>query len=333
MSVDAFVIKWDNLLVMEQKELWVRCHQNPILTRDCVPYPCNSVLNPGATLQESNTILLMRVEDRRGISHITVARSANGVDGWIVENQPLIVPQKTEYPEEEWGVEDPRVVYLDHEDRWAITYTAYSSEGPRVSLAFTRDFKTVERYGCILEVEDKDAALFPCTFNGRWALLHRPTGRSQFPGANIWISFSDDFRHWKDTSLVMEARKGPWWDAGKIGLSTPPLRTEEGWLISYHGVKETCCGLLYRVGLALLDLEDPGKVVRRCREWAMAPCESYERIGDVGNVIFPCGWVQEGGKLRMYYGCADTRIGMAESFTQRLLDLLLSEEDAKGLEL
>jgi len=308
------------------EELFARTPKNPILTRDSVPYACNAAFNPGAALHGADTVLLMRVEDRRGVSHLTVARSRNGVDNWRVEDLPLMSPAVQEYPQEAWGVEDPRVVYLDDVQRYGITYTAYSQEGPQVSLALTNDFEVVERFGPILPPEDKDAALFPCMFGGRWAILHRPTGRSQYPGANIWISFSEDLRAWKDAVMVMEARQGPWWDAGKIGLSTPPLRTKEGWLIAYHGVKETCSGAIYRVGLALLALDDPTKVIRRSKEWVLAPSESYERIGDVGNVVFPCGWVEQAGRLRMYYGCADTRIGLAEGAVSEILEWLKAKD-------
>jgi len=314
----------------ERQELFVRSIKNPILTRDSLPYAASAVLNPGAALQGADTVLLMRVEDRRGISHLTVARSKNGVDDWDVEGRPLMSPAVEEYPQEAWGVEDPRIVYLEEVEHWAITYTAYSAEGPQVALALTSDFEVVERFGPILAPEDKDAALFPCRFKDRWAILHRPTGRPQYPGGNIWISFSEDLRHWKDTTIVMEARQGPWWDADKIGLSTPPLCTEEGWLVAYHGVKETCFGAIYRVGLALLALDDPTKVVRRSSEWVMAPSESYERTGDVGNVVFPCGWIEQTGRLRMYYGCADTRIGMAEGSVAEILEWLREQDGKEG---
>jgi predicted GH43/DUF377 family glycosyl hydrolase len=129
----------------------------------------------------------------------------------------------------------------------------------------------------------------------------------------MWISYSPDLHHWGNHELLLEARDGAWWDAGKIGLCAPPLKTEEGWLIAYHGVKTTCSGALYRVGLALLHLEAPWEAKCRSSGWAFGPSELYERVGDVGNVVFPCGWVETEGLVRMYYGAADTRIGVAEA--------------------
>jgi predicted GH43/DUF377 family glycosyl hydrolase len=118
----------------------------------------------------------------------------------------------------------------------------------------------------------------------------------------------------------MVARKGAWWDANKIGLGPPPLETEEGWLILYHGVKQTAAGSIYRLGLALLDLEDPGRLISRSNSWVFAPEEPYERIGDVGNVVFSCGWILDGkGNVRIYYGASDTSTCLA---TANLEDLL-----------
>ena len=137
--------------------------------------------------------------------------------------------------------------------------------------------------------EDKDAALFPRRIDGRWAMIHRPSPLRGF--AHIWISYSPDLRHWGDHELLLEARDGAWWDAGKIGLGPPPLETAEGWLICYHGVHMTASGPIYRVGLALLDLDEPRKVLRRTDEWVLAPTAPYERSGDVNKVVFPTGWV------------------------------------------
>jgi predicted GH43/DUF377 family glycosyl hydrolase len=267
---------------------------------------------------------LVRVEDRRGVSHLSVARSTNGVDNWVVEPMPAMVPQPAEYPEELWGIEDPRIVWLDEMQRYAVTYTAYSRSGPLVALALTSDFKTFERRGPIMPPEDKDAALFPRRFAERWALIHRPV--PNFPGAkaHMWLSFSPDLKHWGDHMVLIEARDGAFWDAGKIGLSPPPVETPEGWLIIYHGVRHTPAGAIYRIGLALLDLEDPRRIVRRGEEWVFGPEADYELTGDVANVVFPCGTVldEASGTLRVYYGAADTCIALATAQVSDLLDWL-----------
>ena len=137
----------------------------------------------------------------------------------------------------------------------------------------------------------------------------------------MWLSWSPDLRHWGDHRLLLEARDGAWWDAGKIGLGPPPLETPEGWLVMYHGVRLTSDGPIYRVGLALLALEDPGTVLHHLDEWVFAPEQAYEMTGDVGRVVFPCGWVRDEAtdRLFLYYGAADTVIGLA---TARFSDVM-----------
>jgi predicted GH43/DUF377 family glycosyl hydrolase len=223
------------------------------------------------------------------------------------------------YPEEIWGCEDPRLTWLPEREEWAIAYTAYSRRGPLVSLAMTRDFHSVRRLGPVMPPEDKDAALFPRRFDGRWAMIHRP---SPLRGeASMWISFSPDLRHWGDHTMFLEARDGAWWDAGKIGLGPPPLETPEGWLLMYHGVHATAAGPIYRAGLALLDLDNPRRVIGRTDEWIFGPSAPYEVTGDVGKVVFPCGWVLDpaGEIVSIYYGGGDSVVGLA---TARLDDLL-----------
>jgi predicted GH43/DUF377 family glycosyl hydrolase len=291
--------------------LFERSAANPILTAAELPYPANSIFNPAAARVGNETILLARVEDMRGISQLHVARSDDGIAGWRFDRDVLLRSDVERYPEEIWGCEDPRLTWLPERQEWAIAYTAYSRRGPLVSLAMTRDFRTVDRLGPVMPPEDKDAALFPRRFDGRWAMIHRPSPLRG--GAHMWISFSPDLRHWGDHTLLLEARDGAWWDAGKIGLGPPPLETPDGWLVMYHGVHATADGPIYRVGLVLLELEDPRVVLHRTDEWVFGPIEPYELSGDVGRVVFPCGWTldQAGDRLDLYYGAADSVIGIA----------------------
>jgi predicted GH43/DUF377 family glycosyl hydrolase len=177
--------------------------------------------------------------------------------------------------------------------------------------------------GPVMPPEDKDAALFPRKIKGRWAMLHRPVSKTPYMQANIWLSYSPDLRHWGDNREVIHAREGAWWDANKIGLSAPPLETPEGWLILYHGVRTTASGAIYRLGLALLDLEDPGKVIRRTNEWIFGPKATYEREGDVDDVVFPCGWIEKDKRMMIYYGAADSCIALATANLDELLHFVL----------
>jgi predicted GH43/DUF377 family glycosyl hydrolase len=303
-------------------ELFHRYKQNPVLTATNWPYRVNSVFNPGATkLEDGTTLLLCRVEDRRGHSHLCAARSANGFDNWKIDPEPTLIPEPDEYPCELWGIEDPRVTYIPETKQYAVVYTAYSRGGPGVALAFTKDFIKFERLGLIMQPEDKDAALFPRKINGKWALIHRPVNEGR---GNMWISYSSDLQQWGGHKLILEARRGGWWDANKIGLCAPPIETSEGWLMIYHGIRQNAAGAIYRLGLALFDLDDPERCIKRGDEWVFSPEELYEMRGDVDNVVFPCGFTlgEDGDSLNIYYGAADTSVSIATGSVKEMLQWL-----------
>lgn len=299
---------------------------NPMLAPTRWPYPVNAVMNAGAVAVDGGTVLLCRVEDRRGISHLTVARSADGVTNWMVDATPLLAPHP-DHPEEEWGVEDPRLTRVDELDAWVITYTSFGPGGPGVSLATTRDFRTVERLGVVRPPEDKNGALLPRRVGGQHILFHRPVAAAGQRG-DVWLSRSPDLRTWSPPEPVMSGRPGGWWDTARIGMGPTPLETTEGWLVVYHGVRQTVAGALYRAGLALLDLEDPSRVLSRSDEWVLSPAEPYELMGDVPNVVFPCGLVHDADTdlLRLYYGAADTCVALATASLPDVLDHLRNTE-------
>jgi len=310
---------------MQGIQLFHRHDGNPILSAGDMPWPVNSVFNAGAALLEGETLLMPRVEDRRGQSHFAIARSENGIDGWRVDAKLAFSPDAGR-PEEAWGVEDPRLIWMEDIERWTMAYTAYSDRGALVSLATTIDFNTFDRLGPVLAPDNKDAALFPVRFDGRYAMLHRPVPALSGHAANIWIAFSPDMIHWGGHRQVMAARGPGWWDAAKIGMGPPPMRTSEGWLILYHGVRRIAGQDIYRLGLALLDLEDPSRVIRRGGEWVLAPQTPYERSGDVNNVVFPCGWTCINDEIRLYYGAADTTMALATASLTEVLDWLKYEK-------
>jgi predicted GH43/DUF377 family glycosyl hydrolase len=289
------------------------------LTANDWPYPVNAVFNPGATTVDGETVLLCRVEDRRGLSHLTVARSANGVDSWRIDAEPLIAGDPDRL-HSLWGVEDPRITRIDELDGWAIAYTAYGPEGPCVALAITQDFREAEPIGVVMTPEDKNASLLSRHVDGHFILFHRPHSH-QSGRADVWLSRSDSLRSWTAPEPVFGAREGAWWDSMRVGMGPPPLETPRGWLGVYHGVKEMVGGQIYRVGLVLLDLGNPAKVLRRTTEWVLGPAAPYERVGDVPNVIFPTGMTHDPitDELRMYYGAADCAVAMASA---RLSDVL-----------
>jgi predicted GH43/DUF377 family glycosyl hydrolase len=306
--------------VATSESLFTRYPGNPLLSPERWPYAINAVMNAGATRVGDQTVLVCRAEDRRGFSHLACAWSRDGASNWVVDEQPALV-YDGEYPEEEWGLEDPRVTRVDELDAWIITYTAFGRGGPGISLARTSDFRSFERLGLVMTPEDKNGVLLPRRVDGQWILFHRPTS---IHGADIWLSRSTDLRSWSTPELVMSRRPGGWWDSARIGMGTPPLETDEGWLVVYHGVRQTVAGGLYRAGLALLDLDHPANVLRRSEEWVLGPQAEFEVTGDVPNVVFPCGLVRdpETDTLSLYYGAADTRIGLATANCSEVLDYL-----------
>lgn len=301
-------------------ELFTRYADNPILLASDLPYEAHTIFNPAATrLADGSTLLLCRVEDLKGHSHLTAVRSINGTDGWIFDDQPTMLPDPVNYPEEKWGIEDPRITYLAEKDKYCITYTAYGQYGALVALALTKDFKQFERLGTVSMPWDKDATVLSRKINGEWVLIHRPSTIGS--GSHMWISYSPDLVYWGKHQIMLEARDGGWWDARKIGLSPPPIETSEGWLTIYHAVRETASGSIYRLGLALFELENPAKCIRRGDEWIFAPKEPYELNGDVHDVVFPCGTTvsDDGDTLNVYYGGADTCIALAQGSIKEML--------------
>jgi predicted GH43/DUF377 family glycosyl hydrolase len=312
-------VKTDSL---SKDALFTRHADNPILSRSDWPYPINSVFNAGAVrLHDGDTLLLCRVEDKTGLSHLCVARSANGVDGWRIDAEPTLMPNPRDYPEEIWGIEDPRITYVPELEQYAVAYTSYARGGPGVSLALTGDFKSFERFGVIMPPEDKDAALLPRKIDGRWAMIHRPVTTL---GAHMWISYSPDLRHWGSHKVMLEARRGGWWDANKIGLCSPPIETSKGWLVIYHGVRATASGSIYRLGLALFDLDKPEICLQRGNSWMFGPQAPYERGGDVNDVVFPCGQTigLDLDTINLYYGAGDACMALATGSIRHCLSWL-----------
>lgn len=304
--------------------LFRRHSGNPILKAQDWPYPVHSVFNPGAIrLADGTTLLLCRVEDRRGLSHLCAARSKNGIDGWVIDPAPTLTGEDGEAL---WGIEDPRITYVPELGKYAIAYTAFTKGGPGVALALTGDFREFERLGLVMQPDDKDAALLPRRINGEFALIHRPVSDT---GAHVWISFSPDLRNWGSHKLILQARKGGWWDANKVGLSPPLIETEAGWLMLYHGVRQTASGCLYRVGIALFALDQPDRCLARGDSWIFGPEASYEKAGDVNHVAFPCGYTigDDGDTIHLYYGAADTCIGLATGSIRELLQWLSEHGD------
>lgn len=292
---------------------------NPILTNKNVPFKVNSIFNAGATKYNGEYILVCRVELPIGRSTFYLATSKNGRD-FELSDKPILTPEDHTdcYEYVNWGIEDTRITKI--ENKYLLTYTGYSKFNPLVILAETTDFKHFKIHGPISESSNKDCAIFPEKINGFYWKVDRPEADNR---RDIWIGKSPDLIHWGDYSVLLEPEKGTW-EANKIGGSTPPLKTKEGWLMLYHGVRGFGISSIYKLGVVLLDLENPRKVIGKSVDPILSPQEDYERVGDVGNVVFSNGWVEEdNGDIKIYYSGADMNICLAETTIDYLLSLCL----------
>ncbi len=301
-------------------ELFQRYGRNPILTVEDLPFPAIGVYNPGVAEHDGEVVLLLRVELNDGRSGLYVARSRDGMNHWRIEPKPLLGPDDQSWLGEyqRIGCEDPRLTYIPELRRWVIAYVAVSDAGPAVALAQTEDFTTVSPLGLVLPPPNKDAALFPERINGCWYMLHRPMSG----GSHIWSAVSPDLLHWGQPRIVLRERGGTWWDGERIGTGCPPIPTPQGWLLIYHGVKSVSGVRTYRLGVALLSREDPNCVLARCDYPIFSPLAPYERVGNGVNIVFSCGALVRGDELWLYYGAADTCVGLAFARVSQLLQVL-----------
>jgi predicted GH43/DUF377 family glycosyl hydrolase len=242
---------------------------NPLIAIEDLAFRCSDIWNAGVVRFRDEYLLLLTVETLEGLGSIYLAR---GRDGY------------------HFSVE-------------SIAYVADSETGKRVGLARTEDFQSVERMNFVSEPDTKSGALFARKIGGRYAMLQRPSA-----GGSIWISYSDDLMYWGSSTVVITPRCG-YWDSTRVGAAGPPIEIDQGWMLIYYGEKDTTAGPLVRLGAVVLDRDDPSRVIARSNIPILAPREKYERIGDVGNVVFSCGALLEGnGEVKVYYGASDSCI-------------------------
>jgi predicted GH43/DUF377 family glycosyl hydrolase len=293
-----------------------RYQNNPILTKDDVPYSVATVHNAAVVKHYGKYIMIFRSHKLNGRSILGKAESEDGYN-FKVNDEPFMIPATTgifrEY--EAYGIEDPRIIFMDGE--YLITYSAYSRHGVRIGLAKTKDFNTIERFSLITEFDHRNVVIFPEKFKGLYARLDRP--HSEISPWSIWISYSPDLKYWGESKLIMKPLQYHW-DEMKIGPGAPPVKTSRGWISIYHGVFSTMDGSVYRLGVALHDLKDPSKIIAIGDEWILQPEEIYEITGYVHNVVFTCGAIpEEDGSIKIYWGGADKVMCVG---TTRLDDLV-----------
>jgi predicted GH43/DUF377 family glycosyl hydrolase len=301
--------------------LVTRYEKNPILTRDDIPYPVETVHNAGVIKHGDRYVMVFRSHRHSGRSVLGIAESDDGFQ-FRVRPEPFMVPA-TEEPFAEYeafGIEDPRICLLD--GAFYITYSAYSRHGVRIGLARTDDFESVTRIEFISPCDMRNVVLFPERLNGDYVRLERP--HTEISPWSIWLSRSTDLVHWGRSKRILSPL--PYhWDEMKVGPGATPIRTERGWLNIFHGVFSTMSGSVYRLGVALHDLNEPERLLGVADEWILAPESPWERSGYVNNVVFTCGAVPEpDGSLKLYWGAADTVMCVGTARMDELVDRCLA---------
>jgi len=297
---------------MVKEELLKRYEKNPILTYKDAPFLCNAVYNPGAVKFGEKYLLLCRVEDGRRDNNLHVALSDDGYH-FTLRPEPIALPPSEKAEAWEKHRYDPRITHLEGE--YFIAYCAQTfGETVRIGLARTRDWERFERMSFLTPPWSRNCALFPEKIGGRYAKLERPMNGND---AMTFVSYSPDLVHWGEWEPIH--LKPETWMREKWGIGPTPIKTDEGWLLIIHGVW-LACNYVYRIGVVLLDREDPSKVVGQCPEFILTPREDYERTGETINCVFSNGAIVEpNGEIKVYYGAADTCVCLATGRVEELV--------------
>ena len=303
-----------------------RYSENPIIDRYAIP-SSNSIFNSAVVRHGEGFAGVFRCDNRSVQMNIFAGFSPDGIH-WGINHEPIhfqAAPGTDPAVAEHLYKYDPRVVWID--DRYWITWCNGFGGSPTIGVGYTFDFKEFFQCENAFLPFNRNGVLFPEKINGRYAMLSRPSDSGHTPFGDIWLSYSPDMDFWGHHRLVMRPTPFPdsAWQCTKTGAGPVPIRTEEGWLLFYHGVITTCNGFRYSMGAALLDLNDPSKVLRRSMDYLLAPATPYELMGDVPNVVFPCATLVEGDRCAIYYGAADTVTALAFCHISEVLAFLKTQ--------
>ena len=319
-----------------------RNKKNPILTRADVPniqpnlVDATSVFNPGAIKFGDKYLLMLRTQARSRETYLVMAESDNGVD-FSVRKEIVHFKGIENVSDRVYHIYDARISKIDQ--MYYIMFAMDMEGGCQLGVGSTKDFNEFEFLGIASNEDIRNGVLFPEKVNGKYMRMDRPN-KSQHDsgptsGTTIWLSESDDLINWKQLAPLISGRFH-YWDEF-IGSGPPPVKTRKGWLHVYHGVAgHFGSANIYQGGVMLLDLQDPSKVIGRCRHNILEPREIWELAGQVPNVCFPSGWVVEDfddegfalpdSDVKIYYGAADTVVGLYHSSIQELLDAAIEPE-------
>lgn len=299
------------------RDVFWRYENNPVIPRDLLP-ESNSIFNSAVVPFNGEFAGVFRCDNTARVMQIHSGRSKNGIDWEIDPDRIQMISDDPEIGNFEYAY-DPRVCWID--DRYYVTW-CNGYHGPTIGIAWTKDFREYHQMENAYLPFNRNGVMFPRKINGKYVMLNRPSDNGHTPFGDIFCSESPDMVHWGRHRHVMSSRGS--WEATKIGPGPIPIETSEGWLLIYHGVLTSCNGFVYSVGAALLDLDEPWKVLYRAEPYVLNPRTQYECVGDVPNVVFPCAALvdADSGRLAMYYGGADTVTCLAFTYVDELIDFI-----------
>ncbi len=310
-------IPWEEKPAGHCEVMW-RSQRNPIIPRDLIP-SANSIFNSAVVPYQDGFAGVFRCDDKRRVMQMHSGKSSDGVN-WTIKNERIEFwpdnPAINDIIVFEYAY-DPRVCWL--EDRYYVTW-CNGYHGPTIGVGYTHNFETFYQLENAYVPFNRNGVLFPRKIKGKYAMLNRPSDNGHTPFGDIFYSESPDMIHWGCHRYVMGTTEG--WQSTKIGAGPTPIETTEGWLLIYHGVLTSCNGFVYSMGAALLDIDQPWKVMCRTEPYLLSPQMMYECVGDVPNVVFPCAALAdaESGRLTVYYGGADTVTCLAFAYIDELID-------------
>jgi beta-1,4-mannooligosaccharide/beta-1,4-mannosyl-N-acetylglucosamine phosphorylase len=311
-------IPWEDKSGNFSDAIW-RYSGNPILDWNPIPKAAR-IYNSAVLPHDGKFVGAFRADQKNGRANLFFGRSDDAIH-WNIGPDPIEwVDEKGKPNPISYGY-DPRFVKI--EEAYYIMWCD-DMHGPSIGLGKTIDFKTFVRMPNPFMPFNRNGVLFPRKINGKYMILSRPSDNGHTPFGNIYISESPDLVHWGKHRFVMGNGGKGWWQGTKVGAGPIPIETKEGWLLFYHGVCFTCNGFVYSMGAALLDLDDPGKVLFRTANYLLTPEKNYETTGFVPNVVFPCATLQDAptGRIAIYYGAADTYTAIAFAQADELVDYI-----------
>ena len=300
------------------KDVIWRYDQNPVIKRDQV-FNSNSIFNSAVVPFEGGFAGVFRVDDRSRNMELHAGFSKDGLNWEINDERISFVSDIPDMQEFQYGY-DPRVAWI--EDRFYVTWCNAYGWKPTIGLAYTYDFKTFHQLENAYLPFNRNGVLFPRRIGGNYMMMSRPSDSGHTPFGDIYVSQSPDLTYWGKHRHMMGPSRG--WESTKIGAGPIPIETDRGWLIFYHGVLTSCNGFVYSFSAALLDKDEPWKVLKRGKDYLISPQTLYECVGDVPNVTFPCANLVDAdtGRIAIYYGCADTVTSLCFTTVDDVMDWL-----------